>query len=178
MPTPRGLSQAPTSFIGSWCQGIHHVLLVACRHKDARVHCEVLKTQPETHPPTHAHPETTTTSGRVRGMSSPAHTRNQPTPTNEGHTTTKTSVTTRPQQAGVHMLIPQDPTVCSKPPTPQPTRFPHHTDRAEALSSAVVLIVGQQGRESTGRRSTKQLAPPSEHSSDKTAHGPTNHQGR
>jgi hypothetical protein len=27
LPTPRGLSQAPTSFIGSWCQGIHHVLL-------------------------------------------------------------------------------------------------------------------------------------------------------
>jgi hypothetical protein len=32
LPTSRGLSQAPTSFIGSWCQGIHHVLLVACRH--------------------------------------------------------------------------------------------------------------------------------------------------
>ena len=30
LPTPRGLSQAPTSFIGSWCQGIHHVPLVAC----------------------------------------------------------------------------------------------------------------------------------------------------
>ena len=28
LPTPRGLSQAPTSFIGSWCQGIHRVLLV------------------------------------------------------------------------------------------------------------------------------------------------------
>ena len=24
LPTPRGLSQAPTSFIGSWCLGIHH----------------------------------------------------------------------------------------------------------------------------------------------------------
>ena len=33
LPTSRGLSQAPTSFFGSWCQGIHHVLLVACRHK-------------------------------------------------------------------------------------------------------------------------------------------------
>src|SRR5579872_2934124 len=29
LPTPRGLSQAPASFIGSWCQGIHRVLLVA-----------------------------------------------------------------------------------------------------------------------------------------------------
>ena len=30
LPTSRGLSQASTSFIGSWCQGIHHVPLVAC----------------------------------------------------------------------------------------------------------------------------------------------------
>src|SRR4029079_14455243 len=27
VPAPRGLSQAPTSFIGSWCQGIHRVPL-------------------------------------------------------------------------------------------------------------------------------------------------------
>src|SRR5690606_19188684 len=27
LPTPRGLSQATTSFIGSWCQGIHPVPL-------------------------------------------------------------------------------------------------------------------------------------------------------
>ena len=92
LPTPQGLSQAPTSFIGSRCQGIHHVLLVACRHKDARVHCEVLKTQPETHPPTHAHPRppnpgpsqahSTTHQRQVRGMSSPTHQppRNQPRP--------------------------------------------------------------------------------------------------
>ena len=46
LPTPRGLSQAPTTFFGSWCQGIHHVSLVACHYKrlfDARVHCAVLK---------------------------------------------------------------------------------------------------------------------------------------
>ena len=30
LPPPQGLSQAPTSFIGSWCQGIHHVPLKAC----------------------------------------------------------------------------------------------------------------------------------------------------
>src|SRR3954453_18977720 len=30
LPTPRGLSQAPTSFIGSWCQDIHRLPLVAC----------------------------------------------------------------------------------------------------------------------------------------------------
>jgi hypothetical protein len=27
LPAPRGLSQVPTSFIGSWCQGIHRVPL-------------------------------------------------------------------------------------------------------------------------------------------------------
>jgi hypothetical protein len=28
LPARQGLSQAPTSFIGSWCQGIHHVPLL------------------------------------------------------------------------------------------------------------------------------------------------------
>ena len=31
LPTPRGLSQVTTSFIGSWCQGIHRLPLVACQ---------------------------------------------------------------------------------------------------------------------------------------------------
>ena len=60
LTAPRGLSQPPTSFIGSWCQGIHHVHLVACcYYKDARVHCEVLKIRsvPHTSPtPTRTHP--------------------------------------------------------------------------------------------------------------------------
>ena len=44
LPAPRGLSQVTTSFIGSWCLGIHRLPLVACcYYKDARVHCEVLK---------------------------------------------------------------------------------------------------------------------------------------
>src|ERR1700712_1551743 len=43
LPAPRGLSQVTTSFIGSWCLGIHRLPLVACLYyKDARVHCEVL----------------------------------------------------------------------------------------------------------------------------------------
>ena len=33
LPTPQGLSQARTSFIGSWCQGIHHVPFVAYANK-------------------------------------------------------------------------------------------------------------------------------------------------
>ena len=51
LSTPRGISQTPTSFIGSRCQGIHHVHLVACYYyKDARVHCEVLKIRSVPHP--------------------------------------------------------------------------------------------------------------------------------
>jgi hypothetical protein len=62
LPTSRGLSQAPTSFIGSWCQGIHHVHLVACHYyKDARVHCVVLKLRAVTAKQVHACP-----GGRVR----------------------------------------------------------------------------------------------------------------
>ena len=54
LSTPQGFSQTPTSFIGSRCQGIHHVHLVACQHyKDARVHYEVLKTPPAPRTSTH-----------------------------------------------------------------------------------------------------------------------------
>jgi len=42
LPAPRGLSQAPTSFIGSWCQGIHRVPLKTYTHK---------KPRPRQHPP-------------------------------------------------------------------------------------------------------------------------------
>ena len=28
LTAPRGLSQPPTSFFGSWCQDIHHLLLL------------------------------------------------------------------------------------------------------------------------------------------------------
>jgi hypothetical protein len=52
LPAPRGLSQVTTSFIGSWCLGIHRLPLVACcYYKDARVHCEVLNIRAETDPP-------------------------------------------------------------------------------------------------------------------------------
>jgi hypothetical protein len=57
LSTPRGLSQIPTSFIGSWCQGIHHVLLKTWpqQNKDARVHYTILKQHTRKHtPPTKA----------------------------------------------------------------------------------------------------------------------------
>jgi hypothetical protein len=41
--TPRGLSQPPTSFIGSRRQGIHRWLFVAWKNKDARARYRILK---------------------------------------------------------------------------------------------------------------------------------------
>jgi hypothetical protein len=45
---PLGLSQSPTSFIGSRCQGIHRVPLSTCR-RDARARYGVLKDRPTRH---------------------------------------------------------------------------------------------------------------------------------
>jgi hypothetical protein len=67
LPTPRGLSQAPTSFIGSWCQDIHRLPLVACHNnktqqkslqRDARVHYTVLKIRAGKPAPNHHLKET------------------------------------------------------------------------------------------------------------------------
>src|ERR1700746_2422758 len=37
LPTPRGLSQAPTSFFGSWCQGIHRAPLLTWQNTNTDV---------------------------------------------------------------------------------------------------------------------------------------------
>jgi hypothetical protein len=43
LPTPRGLSQAPTSFIGSWYQGIHRVPLKTWHNKITHCFCQSQK---------------------------------------------------------------------------------------------------------------------------------------
>src|SRR5688500_19751200 len=47
LAAPRGLSQPPTSFIGSWCPGIHRVPLTTWPHKHTHTH-----PPPATVPPT------------------------------------------------------------------------------------------------------------------------------
>ncbi len=49
LPTPQGISQAPTSFIGSRCQGIHHVPLTTCPQQTTNTH----KHHTQQHPCTH-----------------------------------------------------------------------------------------------------------------------------
>src|SRR4051812_14115385 len=68
LPAPRGLSQAPTSFIGSWCQGIHRVPLKTC-HRKLKMLASTMQFSsyernpppnptPTPHPPGH-HPDST-----------------------------------------------------------------------------------------------------------------------
>ena len=74
LPTPQGLSQAPTSFIGSRCQGIHHVPFIACHNTHTnsatqskpRHHCERTK-----HHTTPATPTTPTPNKQGRQQPGP-----------------------------------------------------------------------------------------------------------
>ena len=49
LPTPQGLSQAPTSFIGSRCQGIHHAPCPACPHKHPTPHNNTIHNRTDSH---------------------------------------------------------------------------------------------------------------------------------
>ena len=68
LPTPQGLSQAPTSFIGSRCQGIHHVPFIAC-------HTNTTKQQQQT--PTHQ-PKKKPACGQLQRCSRPLFTNQTP----------------------------------------------------------------------------------------------------
>ena len=55
LAAPRGLSQPTTSFIGSWCQGIHRVLLHTYIHKQLKMLASTVQFSNNTHQP-HPHP--------------------------------------------------------------------------------------------------------------------------
>ena len=151
LPTPRGISQATTSFFGSWCQGIHPVPLQTSttENKDARVHCAVLKQRPG--PP---RAPTTTTAHRARTTparptadvedprprSSPHHP--QPTPTEQtkddesrsDETPTTGGCSLRTQQCVLH---PPRPT---RPEVPTPHQGARRTDQSGGSRHAVVDV--------------------------------------
>src|SRR6186713_2075450 len=57
LSTPRGLSQIPTSFFGSWCQGIHRVPLKTWPQRCSRPLCSSQHTGgTRSTPATHTHP--------------------------------------------------------------------------------------------------------------------------
>src|SRR5688572_4533285 len=120
LAAPRGLTQPPTSFIGSWCPGIHRVPLTTWPHKNTA------------HPP----PEgdgmcgPTTLQNRERRCSRPLcssqPTTRKPDPTTppdppptHGETAVRDQAgpaETTPTQTGGP--FPQDPTACLRPPHP------------------------------------------------------------
>jgi hypothetical protein len=151
LPTPRGLSQAPTTFIGSWCQGIHHAPLAACHHKEHTTQSTptTTPTHPTTGPAAAAMRATTPTSlnkdARVHyavlKLRTPTPSpRRQPTHPPHPHTRGGgnrcpggTTPRHRPHQRNpTHQTgpIPQDPTTCQThtqphphfPPPPTPTK--------------------------------------------------------
>jgi hypothetical protein len=77
LAAPRGLSQPPTSFIGSWCQGIHRVP-TQLDHKDAQPPTQT--TTSHQHPHTHTHSSQTTTQRANTPTACSLNTQHNPTP--------------------------------------------------------------------------------------------------
>ncbi len=84
LPTPRGLSQAPTSFFGSWCQGIHRAPLITwqlqircsrplCSSQDTGGRGAPSRLRDGTHRPCEGDPKAAVPSGpnSVLGLTSP-----------------------------------------------------------------------------------------------------------
>ncbi len=116
LPTPRGISQATTSFFGSWCQGIHPVPLQTSttENKDALVHCAVLKQRPGPPPA-----PTTTTRHPGQPQDTRADVEDQwppttpMTPSHPPHTGAPQAPPPWPfRNPPPTRLFPQDPTVC------------------------------------------------------------------
>ena len=149
LPTPQGLSQAPTSFIGSRCQGIHHVPFIACHNThttngtQSKPHHQCERTKHHTTP---AHPHPTPTGRtedprRVRGTTNcykdarvhygnlKQHT---PTPPTTPHPTDQPEAQAPNNQPPLparraHLIL-QNPN--SVPPTYSPTQTPGVTRQA------------------------------------------------
>ena len=134
LPTPQGLSQARTSFIGSRCQGIHHVPFIACHTttQPTQQHKNATHTPPKTSETQMTHPrhvsasrhtiqrlETTNRTPMVRmcGQDARIHypTNKQPEPPNPPH-----------QPGAPARVIPQGPTACDVPPQHYPPTPPSH----------------------------------------------------
>lgn len=111
LAAPRGLSQPPTSFIGSWCQGIHRAPLITWPQRCSRPLCSSQTTSNHPHTPdTRPHqPLRTGTSRRYdRSMSAAETTNTQP-----------------PEREPGSPLL-QDPTACldHHQPPPRPFQLP------------------------------------------------------
>lgn len=172
LPTPRGISQATTSFFGSWCQGIHPVPLQTSttENKDARVHCAVLKQRPGPPPaPSTRRPDPPTPSKSARSSQPvyrtngpdhphhpatrphPAHSRTRPRPPDD-----ETGLTKPPPEAAV----PSGPNSVSRyPPRPDPTPSQPTTPRHHSTTTSRRTKSRTGSKQARHRRSTLEHHP-------------------
>ena len=94
LSTPRGLSQIPTSFIGSWYQVIHHVPLQTWPQRCSRPLCNSQHTNPH-HPPRHHQPGTPQENSRTTHTEQAGPTHSRPLRHPTAHHTTTTPDTPR-----------------------------------------------------------------------------------
>jgi hypothetical protein len=115
LTAPRGLSQPPTSFIGSWCQGIHRAPLITWPQRCSHPLCSSQRTTGHHHTHTTHHPQPTAR----RGSLAPRRHRIIHTPETTPHTTVR--------------VFPQDPTACR-----QPHQRPHTRSTPPPTAGAVL----------------------------------------
>jgi hypothetical protein len=134
LPTPQGLSQAPTSFIGSRCQGIHHVPFKAChtntQQKQQRHTLHKQSPQQDTHH--HPDPKARATRALIMGCSRPLSSNQTPRkhqPNQMNHSSfglilqgpTVCQTTTRTPTTHVFHTTPERMAVLSRPSAPDET---------------------------------------------------------
>ena len=117
LAAPRGLSQPPTSFIGSWCQGIHRVLLHTYIHKQLKMLASTVQFSNNTHQP-HPHHQHTTSS--ISGTSAKKE-------------------TTKPHKQGPMVLFQTPNSVFHPGPRSPETAGPEPTARDHSESYAIVF---------------------------------------
>jgi hypothetical protein len=142
LATPRGLSQPPTSFIGSWCQGIHHALLVAWPQRCSRPLCSSQTTNnPTTNPHLTSTPKHQFRPNRgfvEQQARHPEETADPPTP--------NTHAGSKIRGAWVRSLRTQQDVHEPHPPTPTPVPHPPCRNRASSTREARVNQKGSQAR--------------------------------
>jgi hypothetical protein len=186
LPAPRGLSQAPTSFIGSWCQGIHRVPLQTCTHKSIDLQKQKMLAstmqfssnpqprpphpppQPPTHPP---RDEPATEQIRVVCPEGPARHQKKPTPNTHtpnqpAHQHPPNAEHSTPNQGGP---VPSGPNSV-------PTTTPATTPTLQPRPRANPRPDRRTSRRNHERQSVVDVPPMSNHPQDtRPRHGPLNH---
>ena len=125
LAAPRGISQPPTSFIGSQCQGIHHAPLNTYKHKTNIRNCTSENTnQPTTSPPKGRRPGRHTGCCSLDARNHYPQIKHHTPPPSEATTTTPWRVRQPPVppkgRRGHTGLLSQSPIVCSVIPIPSP----------------------------------------------------------